>query len=99
MKIIFFSSVANKDVFLTHGFYKEDITIIKNLGYEIIITNNYKDFIFKNYDVAFLYFYKLSVVPALICKLRNKKIYKGFMHMGIFYISRFGRSIINKTFI
>lgn len=74
-KVLFFSSVSDLKDFDTQGFYIEDITILKNLGYEVICTNKILDFITSDYKIAFLYFYKWSLFPSIFARLRFKKVY------------------------
>ena len=75
MKILFYSSVSDISQFQTHGFYAEDIEILNSLNFEIVASNSLLDFVFLEYDISFLYFYKKSLIPALISKIRGKKIY------------------------
>lgn len=74
-KVLLFSSVSDINDFYKQGFYIEDIAIWKSLGYDVICTNNFFDFIFKDYQVAFLYFYKWSLIPAFFSRVRQKKVY------------------------
>jgi glycosyltransferase involved in cell wall biosynthesis len=75
MKILFYSSVSDISQFKTHGFYVEDIEILKSLNIELVATNSILDFVLLDYDISILYFYKKSLIPALISKIRRKKIY------------------------
>ncbi len=75
MKVIFYSNVTDKKIFQTSSFYKIDITILQDLGYEVLLSNKIKDFIFCDYDFSFLYFYKYSVFAAFFSKLRKKKVF------------------------
>ena len=75
IKILFFSSVADVKLFNLTGFYVEDIKALKNAGFKVEITNKYLSFFkFWKYDVAFLYFYKKAIIPALIARCFFKKI-------------------------
>jgi glycosyltransferase involved in cell wall biosynthesis len=75
MKVLFFASVTNRADLLKQKFYVEDMAILENLGFEVNSTNKIIDFIKADYDVAFLYFYKWSLLPAIISRLRRKKVY------------------------
>jgi hypothetical protein len=74
-KILFFSTVKDLRLFKTQTFYKNDIKCLTSSGYEVVLSNNLKDFFLKKYDVAFLYFYKYSLFASLIAKIRSKKVY------------------------
>ena len=64
------------DDFYVQGFYHEDIRLLKNLGYEVVLTNKLYHFFFLKYDIAFLYFYKKSFFSAFIARLiRHKKVF------------------------
>jgi glycosyltransferase involved in cell wall biosynthesis len=57
------------------GFYVTDIQILRDCGYEVVPTNKVADFFqFRNYDVAFIYFWTRGLLPALISKCFRKKV-------------------------
>jgi glycosyltransferase involved in cell wall biosynthesis len=74
--VLFYSSVKFLEDFNTQGFYREDIMILKRIGYNVVCTNKLNDFLHLDYDMAFLYFYKKSTLAAIIANLiRGKKVY------------------------
>jgi hypothetical protein len=73
-KILFYSSVKNKKTFYSH-FYKMDIDILEDLGYLVEPCNFAKPFLKNDYDYAFLYFYRKSLLPCIIARLLGKKVY------------------------
>jgi glycosyltransferase involved in cell wall biosynthesis len=75
MKVLFYSSVADIKDFKRQGFYVEDTTILESLGYEVRCTNNIFEFLLSDYQIAFLYFYKWSVIPALIARLKSRRVF------------------------
>jgi glycosyltransferase involved in cell wall biosynthesis len=75
-KVLFYSSVTDISLFNTQYFYRADIQILEELGYEVIVSNRLIDFfICKSYDLAFLYFYRYSFFAAFAAYLLRKKIY------------------------
>lgn len=51
-RILFYSSVRDLSSFVSQRFYVIDILLLKELGYDVIITNKIIDFIrFYRYDV------------------------------------------------
>lgn len=75
-KILFFSSVKNTESFQTQRFYQIDIEILKELGYSVIATNRISDFLqFWKYDITFIYFYRLGLIPSLLSRLFGKQVY------------------------
>lgn len=75
-KVLFYSSVKNLESFQTQKFYLIDVELIKNLGYHVRLTNRIFDFFyFWNYDIAFIYFYRKGLLPAIISRIFFKKVY------------------------
>lgn len=75
-KIIFYSSVKNKELFHIQRFYHIDIEILKNMGYSVFESNKIFDFcFFWKYDIAFIYFYKFGLFPAVLSMLFHKKVF------------------------
>lgn len=74
-RVLFYSSVSDKDLFRITGFYRTDIQILEDLGYKVILSNSFKDFfIFWKYDISFIYFWTKGLIPAGISKLVHKKV-------------------------
>lgn len=75
-RVIFYSSVINKELFHIQRFYHIDIELIKNLGYSVYESNKILDFcFFWKYDIAFIYFYRFGLFPAILSKLFFRKVY------------------------
>ncbi|RTY66260.1 glycosyltransferase [Flavobacterium bomense] len=74
-RVLFYSSVKDYKLFKLTGFYVEDVKVLEEAGFSVICTNRYIPFLkFWKYDVAFLYFYKKSLIPALFARLFFKKV-------------------------
>lgn len=75
-RVLFYSSVKNKELFNTQKFYVIDIEILESLGLIVTPTNRISDFWkFWKYDIGFYYFYKKSFFPGLIAKFFHKRNY------------------------
>jgi glycosyltransferase involved in cell wall biosynthesis len=75
-KILFYSSVSTVSLFETQKFYKTDIIILKELNFTVAVTNKISDFLFFwKYDIAFIYFYRKGLFPAIISQIFGKKVY------------------------
>ena len=85
-RILFYSSVGTKRMFSIQKFYRTDICILRDLGFEVILSNSWMDyFIFWKYDLAFIYFYRYGLMPAFLAKMLGKKVvFTG----GIDYLDR-----------
>jgi glycosyltransferase involved in cell wall biosynthesis len=75
-KVLFYSSVRDKQLFFTQKFYQIDISILKKIGYEIQLSNKiYDAFFFWKYNFVFAYFYKKSFFVALIAYIFHRNTY------------------------
>lgn len=75
-RVLFYSSVSEKSLFYYQRFYYTDIEILKNLGYEVILSNSIGDaFKFRTYDLVFAYFYSYSFFVGLIARCFGKPVY------------------------
>ena len=75
-RVYFYSSVKNKDLFHIQRFYHIDIELIKYIGYSVYESNRILDFLcFWKYDIAFIYFYRFGLFPAILSRLFFKKVY------------------------
>ena len=74
--ILFYSNVQTKDMFSIQRFYSIDIEILKQIGYHVKLSNSILDFFkFWEYDLAFIYFYRIGLLGAFIANLFIKNIY------------------------
>lgn len=75
-RILFYSSVKYKELFEIQRFYHIDIELLRNLGYEVYLSNQISDFFcFWKYDFSFIYFYKIGLFPAIISRLFGKRVF------------------------
>lgn len=75
-KVLFYSSVKNKELFFIQRYYLHDIRILEELGFSVILSNNIFDSLcFWKYNIAFLYFYRYSFFSGLIAKILGKNVY------------------------
>ena len=86
MRVLFYSSVARKRQFSTQRFYRTDIHLLRELGHSVSLSHSWVDFLaFWRYDMAFIYFYRFGLIPALLARLAGKiVIFTG----GIDYLDR-----------
>ena len=74
--VLFYSSVKTKKMFSIQSYYRNDIQILRDLGYCVLLSNSIVDFFkFWKYDIGFYYFYRYSFFCALIAKCFGKKNY------------------------
>lgn len=85
-RVLFYSSVASKKQFVSQEYYRTDIKILRGLGYDVLLSKHWHDFLaFWRYDVAFIYFYRFGLIPALIARLVGKRV---FFSGGIDYLDK-----------
>jgi glycosyltransferase involved in cell wall biosynthesis len=85
-RILFYSSVASKKQFVTQEFYRTDIRILRSLGFDVLLSRHWYDFLaFWRYEVAFIYFYRFGLIPAMLARISGKGVvFSG----GIDYLDR-----------
>lgn len=75
-RVLFYSSVRDKELFNIQQFYRIDIQILEELGYNVILSNEISDaWAFWRYDFVFAYFYRYAFFVALIAKLFWRNTY------------------------
>lgn len=74
-KILFYASVKDPADFKTKLFFVNTTSILRQLGYEVQMTNRMKDAWTEDYDGFFCFFFRKGVVPAYIAKARGKKVF------------------------
>ena len=75
-RVLFYSSVKDKDSFKTVQFYNIDIQILEKLGYTVLLSNKISDaWKFWKYNFVFAYFYRYSFFVALIARVFGRKSY------------------------
>ena len=75
-RVLFYSSVASMEYFSTQKFYVNDINILQDLDYHVILSNRILDALrFWRYDFVFAYFYRKSFFVAFIAKLCGRRTY------------------------
>lgn len=73
--ILFYSSVDDMSLFDTQKFYVNTVDVLKQIGYNVVLTNNIMDAWTRDYDAIFSFFYRKSVLPSYIAKIRGKKVF------------------------
>lgn len=75
-RALFYSSIKDIELFNIQQFYRIDIQILEELGYEVVLSNSISEaWKFLKYDFVFAYFYRYSFFVALIAKLFGKHTY------------------------
>lgn len=74
--VLLYASVSDTSLFNVQGFYRYDKMALENAGYKVILTNRFDDFLRSStYDIALLYFYKRSLLPAVLARVHRKPVY------------------------
>lgn len=89
-RILFYSSVASKKQFVAQEYYRTDIRILRSLGFDVLLSRHWYDCLaFWRYDVAFIYFYRFGLIPAMLARISGKGVvFSG----GIDYLDRLSSS-------
>jgi glycosyltransferase involved in cell wall biosynthesis len=74
-RILFYSSVASKKQFVVQEYYRTDIQILRSLGFDVFLSRHWYDYLaFWRYDVAFIYFYRYGLIPAILARITGKGV-------------------------
>ena len=72
-KVCFFAKVENQEYFSRVGFYKNDILLLRELGYEVETVNLINKISFKA-DAYFVWWWTWAFIPVLIGLIRRKPV-------------------------
>lgn len=80
IKICFYVRTKNRELFEIVDFYSNDIRIFKELGYEVVLSNSYKN-IPNDCDLYFIWWWTSGIVPLIKAKfLRKPTLMIGNLH-------------------
>lgn len=80
VKICFYARTKNRELFDIVDFYSNDIRIFKELGYEVVLSNSYKN-IPNDCDLYFIWWWTSGIVPLIKTKfLRKPTVMIGNLH-------------------
>jgi len=75
-RVLFYSSIKDKELFYIQQFYRIDIQILEGIGYKVVLSNRISDaWKFWRYDFVFAYFYRYAFFVALIARLFGRNTY------------------------
>lgn len=74
MKVLFYARVKDKKLFNDIEFYANDIMILQDLGYDVVLANTVKDLFVHKVDFYYCWWFGYSILPLMFSILRNKKI-------------------------
>jgi glycosyltransferase involved in cell wall biosynthesis len=72
IKVTFFCRVEKKALLLNE-FYKQDIDILNDLGFKVVIANKWRAIDWKS-DVIYIWWWTYAFLPVFIAKLIRKKV-------------------------
>ncbi|CRG49457.1 MULTISPECIES: glycosyltransferase family 4 protein [Yersinia pseudotuberculosis complex] len=81
-KVVLFY-VKIKDISLVYdvSFYEQDIRVLKDLGFDVIVTNKYLDCFLKKYDFIYIWWWSYALIPLIWSKIKGaKSIVAGAFH-------------------
>ncbi|GET33759.1 glycosyl transferase [Prolixibacter bellariivorans] len=99
-KICFFVKIDDIKILDDVNFYAQDIRILKELGYEVIITNRISELFRIKYDLYFVWWWTYAIFP-LIASIINRKplIITGTFNIANPHNSYHSRSFIERILI
>lgn len=80
-KVLFFARVADKKILSDVSFYEQDVRALKDMGFEVQVSNRLRDIFLCRYDVLYVWWWTYSLLPILVSRLRGVKcIVAGAFH-------------------
>ncbi len=80
-KVIFFVKTSDPKLFQLVGFYKSDISILLDAGFEVVTVNRIRDLLFARGDLYFSWWFGYSIFPSIISAiLRRPNVVIGVVH-------------------
>lgn len=73
-KVMFYVNVKDLNLTKDVSFYEQDIRALREMGFEVFVTNRYLDVIFKKYDFIYVWWWSYAFFPAVWSKITKKKI-------------------------
>src|SRR3972149_10990003 len=70
-KICFYARVPDINLLNLVNFYSNDIKILRELGHEVLLSNNYKNIPF-GCDIYFIWWWSSGIVPLIRAKIQFK---------------------------
>lgn len=73
-KVLFYVNV--KDLSLTKdiSFYEQDIRALSDMGFDVFITNKYRDFFFVKYDFCYVWWWSYALFPIIHSKITGRRV-------------------------
>ena len=79
--VLFYVNIKNLSVLNDISFYEQDIRVLKEMGFSVILSNKYSDVFLKKYDYIYIWWWSYALIPLLWSKLKFKKsIVTGAFH-------------------
>lgn len=76
-----YARVRDVGFFESHEFYRTDIAILRELGYDVTVTNSVRTLLAQHSDIYFGWWFGYGIFPALIGWLRRKPVVvSGVLH-------------------
>jgi len=80
-KVLFFAKVADKKILSDVSFYEQDIRALKDMGFDVHVSNRLRDIFLCRYDVLYVWWWTYSLLPIIVSRLKGGKcIVAGAFH-------------------
>lgn len=80
-KLLFFARVADKKILSDVSFYEQDILALEEMGFDVQVSNEFKDLFFAKYNVLYVWWWTYSLLPIFLSWLKGAKcIVAGAFH-------------------
>lgn len=80
-KVLFFAKVASKKVLTDVSFYEQDIRALRDMGFEVQVSNRLRDIFLSHYDLVYVWWWTYSLLPIVVARIKGAKcIVAGAFH-------------------
>ncbi|GAA0670544.1 glycosyltransferase [Rheinheimera tangshanensis] len=72
--VLFYAHVDKVSLIKDISFYEQDVRALEDMGFEVCITNKYRDFFFTKYDFCYVWWWSYSLFPIIWSRLTQRKV-------------------------
>lgn len=72
--VLFYAHVKNVSLIKDISFYEQDVRALKDMGFDVHVTNKYSDFFLVKYDFCYVWWWSYALLPVLLSRLRMRSV-------------------------
>ena len=72
--ILFYSHVKDVALFDDVSFYEQDIRALREMGFDVVVSNKVKDFFTVKYDLVYIWWWSRAIIPIILRPFKRSKV-------------------------